>query len=169
MEHCAIFGTIDLLALEHGIDSLPQAGLLRQLQEELYGVGGDAVLRVIEINSRCFRCQALPALWIACEELAQMRRARFQIMGLKALPSGSFSESLIGKRSFHCCHVSSSFVSLAGLLEVSALYRDHAHQLFPGFDERLGAFILEPRSQSIYVDASFRELRERFFRVIVIR
>ena len=46
----AIFRDVDLLAAEHGVDPLAQAGFLGQLQQKLEGFVGDAVLRVIEVE-----------------------------------------------------------------------------------------------------------------------
>ncbi len=48
VQHGAVLGDVDLLAAEHGVDPRAQAGFLRQLQEQLEGFVGDAILRVVE-------------------------------------------------------------------------------------------------------------------------
>ena len=44
----AFLGDVDFFSAEHGVDALPQAGFLGQLEEELAGFLGDAVLGVVE-------------------------------------------------------------------------------------------------------------------------
>ena len=97
MEHGPVFGAVDLLALEHGVNPLPQAGFVRELQQELHRLAGDAVLRVIEINARRFGGQALAALAVIREQIAQVQRARLLTMGLEALPGRPLGEPAIGK------------------------------------------------------------------------
>ncbi len=65
----AVFRDVDLVAAEHGVDPRAQAGFLRQLQEELEGLVGDAILRVVEEEARRLGRQALAALGIIREEL----------------------------------------------------------------------------------------------------
>ncbi len=48
VEHGPLFGDVDLVAAEHGVDALPQAGFLGELQEKLARFVGDAVLGVVE-------------------------------------------------------------------------------------------------------------------------
>ena len=67
-----VFGDVDLLAPEHGVDPLAQAGFLGQLQQELERLIGDAILRVIEINADGLGRHALAALGVVCKELAEM-------------------------------------------------------------------------------------------------
>ena len=74
---------VDLLALEHGIDASPQAGLLRQLQKEPECFVGDAVLRIVEIDADCLSCQALLALGIVREELPKMQLPSSSDNGLR--------------------------------------------------------------------------------------
>ena len=67
-----VFRDVDLLASEHGVDPRAQAGFLGQLQEELEGFVGDAILRVIEEEAHRLGRHALAARGIIREELAQM-------------------------------------------------------------------------------------------------
>ena len=81
-----LLGNIDLLPPEHGIDAGTQTGFLRQLQEELNRLVGDAVLGVIEVDADGLGGQALPALGIFGEELPKMQLPDFQVMGFEGLP-----------------------------------------------------------------------------------
>ena len=58
-----VFRDVDLLAAEHGVDPRPQAGFLGQLEEELEGFVGDAILRVIEVEAHRLGRHPLAALW----------------------------------------------------------------------------------------------------------
>jgi hypothetical protein len=44
-----VFRDVDLLAAEHGVNALAQAGFIGELQEQLEGFVSDAVLRVIQV------------------------------------------------------------------------------------------------------------------------
>ncbi len=81
-----LFRDVDLLAAEHGVDALPQAGLLRQLQKEPERLVGDAVLGIVEADADGLDGHALAALRIIREELPQMQLADFSIMRLEGLP-----------------------------------------------------------------------------------
>ena len=83
---------VDLLAPEHGIDASPQAGLLRQLQQEPEGFVGDAVLRIVKVDADGLRGHALSALWIVREELPQMKLPDSPVMGFEGLPCGEGGE-----------------------------------------------------------------------------
>src|SRR5262245_46948189 len=49
------------------------------------------------------------------------------------------------------------FIGSAGGHEVGALGGDHVHELVPGVDERLRAFVLELTGEGVQVDAGARE------------
>ena len=68
----AVFGDVDLVAAEHGVDAGAEAGLLGQLQQQLQRLVGDAVLRVVEEEADGLDGQALAALRIVGEEFAEM-------------------------------------------------------------------------------------------------
>src|SRR5512142_1011418 len=51
MQNRPLFGDVDLVAREHGVDVLAQAGLLRELQEQSSRLAGDSILRVVEIET----------------------------------------------------------------------------------------------------------------------
>ena len=64
-------GGVDLLAAEHRVDPLRQAGSLGQLQQEAQRFVGDAVLGVVEVEADGFGGQALAPLGIVGEEGAE--------------------------------------------------------------------------------------------------
>ena len=72
MQDRALFRDVDLLPAKHGVDPLAQAGLLRQLQQQLQGLVGDAVLGIIEEDADCLGGKTLAALRVVGEQLAQM-------------------------------------------------------------------------------------------------
>ena len=82
----AIFRDVDLLTPEHGVDARAQAGFLGQLQEELEGFVGDAVLRVIEVEAHGLDRQALAACGIIRKELAEMQFPDLLMVGREGLP-----------------------------------------------------------------------------------
>ena len=59
----AVFRDVDLLAPEHGVDPRAQSGFLRQLQEELEGFVGDAILRVVQIEAHALRPSCARRVW----------------------------------------------------------------------------------------------------------
>ena len=69
----AVLGDVDLLAPKHGVDASAQAGFLGQLQEELEGFVGDAVLRVVEVEAHGLGRHTLAAFGIIRKKLAQMQ------------------------------------------------------------------------------------------------
>ena len=87
-----LLGDVDLLPPKHGIDSGPQAGFLRQLQEELHRLVGDAVLGVIEVDADGLGGQALAALGVFREESSKMQLPDLLVMGFEGLPCRPLSE-----------------------------------------------------------------------------
>ena len=73
----AVLRDVDLLAPEHGVDPGAQAGFLRQLQEELEGFVGDAILRVIEEDAHSLGRHPLAAPGIIREELPKVQSPTF--------------------------------------------------------------------------------------------
>ena len=68
----ALLRDVDFLAAKHGVDLRAKAGFLGQLQEELHGFVGDAILRVVEVNACGLGCHALSAPWVIRKQLPQM-------------------------------------------------------------------------------------------------
>ena len=84
MQDGPVLGDVDLLAPEHGVDPRAQAGFLGQLQEELEGFVGDAILRVVEEEAHRLGRHPLAALGVICEELPQVQFPHLADGGLRA-------------------------------------------------------------------------------------
>ncbi len=84
-----LFGNVDLLAGEHRIDPRAEPGLLGQFQQQSQRFVGNAVLRVVEVESGCLDRQALAALGVLSKELAQMQAVDLLKMGRQAFQAGS--------------------------------------------------------------------------------
>src|SRR5262249_5408613 len=86
MEDGPLLGDVDLLAPEHGVDAVPEAGVLGQLYQEPQRLVGDAVLRVVEVQAHRLDRHPLTPLRILGEKLAQMGAGHGRGMGLERLP-----------------------------------------------------------------------------------
>ena len=82
-----VFRDIDLLAVEHGIDPISQTAFFRQLKEQFEGFIGDAIFRVIEIETHCLDGQTLAALGVIRKELSKMKISDLLMVSLEGLPS----------------------------------------------------------------------------------
>ena len=58
----SVLGDVDLLAAKHGVDSVSQPAFFRELQEQLQGFVGDAVLRVVEVETEASAVKRSPRL-----------------------------------------------------------------------------------------------------------
>ena len=65
----ALLRHVDLLAAEHRIDARAQSGFLRQLQQQLQGLIGNAILRVVEVNADGFGGKSLTTGGVIRKEL----------------------------------------------------------------------------------------------------
>src|SRR5262249_48826923 len=81
-----LLGDVDLLAAEHGVDAVAQAGGLGELDQQPHGLVGDAVLRVVEVQPHRLERQALAALGIVGEQLAQVHLAHGLVVGGEGAP-----------------------------------------------------------------------------------
>ncbi len=120
-----LFGDVDLLAPEHGIDSGPQAGFLRQLQQQRYRLVGNAVLGIIEVDADGLGGQALPALGISREELPKMQPANLLVMGFEGLPCRPLSEWR--QRFCHGCSTSGVCLPLQPPLAPGPILADYSN------------------------------------------
>src|SRR5262245_49111538 len=107
MQDRTVFCDVDFLTLEHGVDARPQAGFLRQLQEQFESFVSDAVLGVIQVEPHGLCCHALAALRVIGKQFSEMQVADILMMGLKGLPCLTFSEWLD-----LCCHVSAPYLKI---------------------------------------------------------
>ena len=67
MQHRPILRDVDLLAAKHGVDVLPQARLLGQRDQQPQRLVGNAVLRIIEEDSRALGRESLAAPRVGSE------------------------------------------------------------------------------------------------------
>ena len=88
MQDGAIFGEVDLVATEHGVNMLTKARLRGELPKELEGFVGDAVLGVIQIDASRFGVQGVAAGGVVGEELTDFGLAHHDRMLFKGLPCG---------------------------------------------------------------------------------
>jgi len=88
----AVFGGVDLLAGEHGLDVLLQPGLLGQLEEQLEGFVGDAIFRVVEEEAGGFSGEACAAGGVVFEELAELKGLDGLGVGGEGLPGWAGGE-----------------------------------------------------------------------------
>jgi len=58
---------IDLLTVKHGVDPLAQAALIREFEQQADRLIGDAVLRVVEVETYSLKREVLGALGILRE------------------------------------------------------------------------------------------------------
>ena len=72
VKHRAVLRDVDVVAPEHGVDAVSQAGLLGKLQQQPYGFVRDPVLGIVEIDSGRLDRQPLPAVGILGKELPEV-------------------------------------------------------------------------------------------------
>src|SRR5712691_3927287 len=94
MQDSAVFRDVDFLAPEHGINTPPESGCIRELQEQLEGLVGDAILRVIEVDTYRFGRHTLAACGIIRKKLAQMELTDILMVSGEGLPCLTFSEGI---------------------------------------------------------------------------
>ena len=88
----ALLRDVDLVAAEHGVDALTQAAFLGKPQQQLQGLIGDPVFRIVEINARGLQRHSLAAIGILGEELPKMDILDRLVMGLQQSPGGLFAQ-----------------------------------------------------------------------------
>ena len=83
---------VDLFSPEHGVDPGSQAGFLGQLQEQLEGFVGEAILGVIQVKAHGLGGQPLAAAGIVRKEFPEMQLPNLLIVGFQGLPGRAFGE-----------------------------------------------------------------------------
>ncbi len=103
----AVFGDVDPVAREHGVDPLAQVAFPRQLHEESQRVVGDAVLRVIEVHASGFCRQTFAARWIVGKERAEVDVRDLCVVACERLPRRAGRQRCVrcrhGRVSFTVC------------------------------------------------------------------
>ena len=87
VEHRTSFSGVDLLSAEHRLDTVAQPALVGQRQKETDRFVGDAVLRIVEVQTGAFGHQALAARGVASEQRPQMKVAHLLEMRRQGVPS----------------------------------------------------------------------------------
>ncbi len=119
-----VFGDVDLLAAEHGVDPLAQTGFLGQLHEQLKRFVGDTVLGVIQVEPHRLGGQPLAAPGVVRKERAKMHLADLLVMSCQGLPCTAF-----GERQDLSCRICHDECLLLGLSSVRRLHlRIGAHR-----------------------------------------
>ncbi len=75
VEDRPILRDVDVLAPEHLVPALAEAGLVGQIDEQSERLVGDALLRIVEVDSLGLGAQALAAPRVLGEESSQVRGA----------------------------------------------------------------------------------------------
>ena len=86
MQDGPLLRNVDFVSAKHGIDAVPQAGFLGQLQQERKRLIGDAVLRIVEVDADGLDRHPLPAGGVVREELPKMQLPDLRVMGVESLP-----------------------------------------------------------------------------------
>ncbi len=86
VQHRAVLGDVDVLAGHHPVPAFLDVRRARHVEQERQGVGGDALLRVVEEEPDRFERLALGALRIVAEEVAQGQVADRLVVGLERGP-----------------------------------------------------------------------------------
>jgi hypothetical protein len=86
VQNGAFLGDVDLLTMKHGVDPLPQAGLIREIKQQTDRLIGDAVFGVVEVETYSLKREVLGTLGIIREQLAEMQVLYLSIMLPQSLP-----------------------------------------------------------------------------------
>ena len=92
VQHRALFGDVDLVAVEHRVDSRAQPDLVGEREQQANRFVGDAMLGVVEVQARGLGGEPLAALGVLGEQGAQMSAADLFIVRLQCFPRRPFGE-----------------------------------------------------------------------------
>jgi hypothetical protein len=87
-----VFGTVDLVAAEHGLDPRSQTGLFRQLDEELKRLVRNTVFRVVKVNANRFGRHPPATFRVSGKEASKMLLTDLISMILEFLPCRALAE-----------------------------------------------------------------------------
>ncbi len=104
MQNGAVFGDVDLLAAEHGVDARAKPRLVRQIDKQLQSLAGDAVFRVVEEDAGRLGGQPRAARGVCREQVSQVNIAKFFAMRFKGQPRRAFLLGPRGPRVLDCRH-----------------------------------------------------------------
>src|SRR5690606_27960190 len=86
VEHGAVLADVDVLAGEHGLDAPAQPCPLGQPDQQLHGLGGDAVLGVVEVEVAGGQRHAAGPARVVGEQLAQVLARNLAVVLLQRRP-----------------------------------------------------------------------------------
>jgi hypothetical protein len=86
-----------VLASEHRVAALGDAALLRQLPEQGHRLVGDPVLRIVKEEAGALGGEALAALRVLGEDLAQVALAKIGVVPLEGLPGLGLAKGCVGQ------------------------------------------------------------------------
>ena len=86
VQHCALLGRIDLVAAPHRLDTLTHTAFIGQREQQAQRFVGNPVFGVVQIQACTFGRQALAALRIGVEQVAQACAADRVVMSDERLP-----------------------------------------------------------------------------------
>ena len=93
VQHGSLFGEVDLFSPEHGVNPGLQAGFPGQLQKQLEGFVGEAILGVIQVEAGGFGGHPFAAAGIVPKEFPEMHVPDLLVMCFKCLPGLGFRGS----------------------------------------------------------------------------
>ena len=88
VQHRTVLGGVDVLTGEHPIASGLKTGRLGQRDEQFYGLGGDAVLAVVDVEVTDGQRHIATAIGVFVEELPQVFGADLVVMAGQCIPGG---------------------------------------------------------------------------------
>src|SRR5262249_42208113 len=136
---------IDLVSRKHSRNPLSQPCVVGELEQKPESLVGNPILRVIELDAYGGRGQTFAASRVVREKLAQVQLLYLLVMRCERLPGGPPDQRWFPDRWLHSVDLKLNISSrhLRALANRGALGLNHAHQLVPRFDERLGPVILQ--------------------------
>jgi hypothetical protein len=92
MQDRPLLGDVDLVSAKHGVDPRLQPGLPSQFDQQLDGIAGNAILRVVEQQAQGLNRELLAALRVSREQVAQVQGADLLMVGLESIPCLQFNQ-----------------------------------------------------------------------------
>jgi len=86
VQDSTLFGNVDFITTKHGLGLFFQARFPGKLKEQLQGLAGDSVLRVIKQKARCLDGHTAGPAGVIGEELPEMQFPGFLAVSIKGLP-----------------------------------------------------------------------------------
>ncbi len=86
VQHGPLLGDVDFVAAKHRVDAPAQVRLLCQLHQQLEGLLGDSVLRVVEVDAGCFDGQTLAPRRVRREEVPQVQARNLPVVSFQGSP-----------------------------------------------------------------------------------